>query len=161
MARVALAAGAAAQLVVDAPALVALGAEHEEAAGGQRLARFSAISASISSRCFGLGLGRDLDAQAALLLRASVGQRMSRLPPSWMSVPRPAMLVAMVTAPGHAGVGDDEGFLLVVAGVQHLVRDAGRASCRRARTRGLSSSSDSCSDFSIETVPTRIGWPRT
>jgi hypothetical protein len=25
---------------------------------------------------------------------------MSMLPPSWMSVPRPAMLVAMVTAPG-------------------------------------------------------------
>jgi hypothetical protein len=26
--------------------------------------------------------------------------RMSALPPSWMSVPRPAMLVAMVMAPG-------------------------------------------------------------
>jgi hypothetical protein len=25
---------------------------------------------------------------------------------------------------GHAGVGDDAGFLLVEAGVQHLVRDA-------------------------------------
>ena len=37
MAGVALAAGAAAQLVVDAPALVPLGAEHEEAAGFQRL----------------------------------------------------------------------------------------------------------------------------
>ena len=36
-ARVALAAGAAAQLVVDAPALVALGAEHVEAAGVDRL----------------------------------------------------------------------------------------------------------------------------
>ena len=48
--------------------------------------------------------------------------RMSGLPPSWMSVPRPAMLVAMVTAPGHAGLGDDEGLLLVVAGVQDLVR---------------------------------------
>ena len=35
-ARIALAAGAAAQLVVDAPALVALGAEHEQAAGGER-----------------------------------------------------------------------------------------------------------------------------
>src|SRR4249920_2866907 len=35
-ARIPLAAGAAAQLVVDAPALVALGAEHEQPAGGQR-----------------------------------------------------------------------------------------------------------------------------
>ena len=34
---VALAAGAAAQLVVDAAALVALGAEHEQPAGGERL----------------------------------------------------------------------------------------------------------------------------
>ena len=37
MARIALAAGAAAQLVVDAPALVALGADDVEAAGRQRL----------------------------------------------------------------------------------------------------------------------------
>jgi len=37
MAGVALAAGAAAQLVVDAPALVPLGAEHEQAAGLERL----------------------------------------------------------------------------------------------------------------------------
>ena len=35
-ARIALAAGAAAQLVVDAPALVALGAEHEQPAGRER-----------------------------------------------------------------------------------------------------------------------------
>ena len=40
-----------------------------------------------------------------------------------MSVPRPAMLVAMVTAPEHAGLGDDRGFLFVVAGVQHVMRD--------------------------------------
>ena len=37
MAGIALTAGAAAQLVVDAPAFVPLGAEHVEAAGGQRL----------------------------------------------------------------------------------------------------------------------------
>ena len=36
-ARVALTAGAAAQLVVDAPAFVALGAEHIQPAGGERL----------------------------------------------------------------------------------------------------------------------------
>ena len=44
---IALAAGAAAQLVVDAPALVALGAEHEEPAGWR--APFS-FSRSISAR---------------------------------------------------------------------------------------------------------------
>ena len=49
--------------------------------------------------------------------------RMSALPPSWMSVPRPAMLVAMVTAPGHAGLRHDGGFLLVIARVQHIVLD--------------------------------------
>ncbi len=58
-ARVALAAGAATQLIVDAPRLVPLGAD---------------------------------DVQAATS-RATPG-------PSWMSVPRPAMLVAIVTAPG-------------------------------------------------------------
>ncbi len=52
--------------------------------------------------------------------------RISRLPPSWMSVPRPAMLVAMVTAPGTPAWLNDIGFLLVVAGVQNLeVLEAG------------------------------------
>ena len=82
-ARIALAAGAAAQLPVDAPRLVALGAE---------------------------------DVQAAQVRR--------RPAPSLMSVPRPAMLVAMVTAPRWPAVGDDLGFLLVVLGVQHVVLDA-------------------------------------
>ena len=60
-ARIALAAGAAAQLVVDAAALVALGAEHEQAAGLERgflqprhlgadlLARFCVRSSSETS----------------------------------------------------------------------------------------------------------------
>ena len=47
----------------------------------------------------------------------------SGLPPSMMSVPRPAMLVAMVTAPLPPGLGHDLGLALVVLGVQHLVRD--------------------------------------
>ena len=29
----------------------------------------------------------------------------------------------MVTAPGHARLGHDVGFLLVIAGIQHIVRD--------------------------------------
>ena len=81
------------------------------------------MSASIAASFGGLDLGRDLDAHGALLL-APLGRRMSRLPPSWMSVPRPAMLVAMVTAPGTPASATIIGFLLVVAGVQHAVRDA-------------------------------------
>ena len=41
-----------------------------------------------------------------------------------MSVPRPAMLVATVTAPMRPGLGDDRGLTGVVLGVQHLVLDA-------------------------------------
>ena len=48
----------------------------------------------------------------------------SRLPPSTMSVPRPAMLVAMVTVAGPAGLRDDVRLALVLLGVEHLVRDA-------------------------------------
>ena len=48
-ARVALAARAAAQLVVDAAALVALGADHEQAAGGLHAPR---RTASTSALCF-------------------------------------------------------------------------------------------------------------
>src|SRR3546814_2455015 len=47
-------------------------------------------------------------------------------PPSTMSVPRPAMLVAMVTAPGRPA-WDDGGFAFVLLGVEHLVVDAGLA----------------------------------
>ena len=42
-----------------------------------------------------------------------------------MSVPRPAIFVASVTAPRWpAGLRDDFGFLFVVLGVQDVVRDA-------------------------------------
>ena len=96
VAGVALAAGAAAQLVVDAPAFMALGAEHEQPAGGERLV--------LQPRDLGRGCRR----RRALLSRSLLSSmsasswrmRMSALPPSWMSVPRPAMLVAMVIAPG-------------------------------------------------------------
>ena len=91
---IALAAGAAAQLVVDAAALVALGADHVEAAGGERLL--------LELGDLGADLG-DLAARAPSPSGRSPSSwrmRMSALPPSWMSVPRPAMLVAMVIAPG-------------------------------------------------------------
>ena len=41
-----------------------------------------------------------------------------------MSVPRPAMLVAIVTAAIAAGLGDDLGLALVLFGVEDLVLDA-------------------------------------
>ena len=75
MAGVALAAGAAAQLVVDAPQFVALGAEHVEAAGAERLV--------LESRDLAADVGN-----APLALRPSVTStsswrmRMSALPPS-------------------------------------------------------------------------------
>ena len=95
VAGIALAAGAAAQLVVDAPALVPLGAEHEEAAGGERLL--------LQPRDLLADLGRFGASRSRPVRRcrsSSCLMRMSALPPSWMSVPRPAMLVAMVIAPG-------------------------------------------------------------
>jgi hypothetical protein len=74
----------------------------------------------------------------------------STLPPSTMSVPRPAMLVAMVIIFGPAGLRDDLGLLGVLLGVEHLVRQL-----------GLLSSSEISSEFSIEVVPTSTGWPRS
>ena len=93
-ARVALAAGAAAQLVVDAARFVAFGGQHVEAAGGNRL--FLQALDVVADRLFlGVALGAGFGMSAS-----SSATRMSALPPSWMSVPRPAMLVAMVMAPG-------------------------------------------------------------
>jgi hypothetical protein len=66
-----------------------------------------------------------------------------------MSVPRPAMLVAMVTAPGRPAWAtiSASGVLL---GVEHLVRQL--APCQQP---------ESSSEFSIEVVPTSTGWPRS
>jgi hypothetical protein len=71
----------------------------------------------------------------------------STLPPSWMSVPRPAMLVAMVTAPGWPPRHDLR-LARVLAGVEHVVRDA-----------VLLEEVGQHLDFSMLVVPTRIGWP--
>ena len=107
LAGVALAARAAAQLVVDAARLVALGAEDVEA------------------------------------------RRARRTPsPSLMSTPRPAMFVAIVTAPGWPA---------------SLMISASRSCCFAFRTLcGMpcrSSSCERCSETSTEIVPTRTGWP--
>jgi hypothetical protein len=141
---VALPAGAAAELVVDAPALVALGAEHEEAA---RLERPR------------LGLGDlGLDAGADLRRVDVAAGRLGLLD----LLDHPHLDVAaeldVGAAPGHvrrdghrarhAGIGDDLRLLLVVAGVQDVV----------GILRALSIA-ERFSDFSIEVVPTRIGCP--
>ena len=75
----------------------------------------------------------------------------STLPPSTMSVPRPAMLVAIVITLRATGLRDDLGLLLVLLGVQHLVRQAWPWSSRPEMS----------SEFSIEVVPTSTGWPRS
>ena len=147
-ARVALASGTAAELVVDAARLVALGAEDGEAAGLDDLHVL---------------LGRDL--LGALRARrglcssvASSGlmprsMRMSStsesgLPPSTMSVPRPAMLVAMVTAPRRPACA------MMCASISWNF--ALSTLCLMPR---FSSMPRERSEFSIEIVPTRQGWP--
>ncbi len=65
-----------------------------------------------------------------------------------MSVPRPAMLVATVTAPrcpAMATIFASSAWTLAFS-----------TECGMPRARSLF---ERCSDFSTETVPTRIGWP--
>ena len=115
-ARVALAAGAAAQLVVDAARLVALGAEHVQPARGDHLLLLGGhllVDPGRARRPLGLVL--DL---GQLLELAHVGI---------------AAELDVGAAPGHVGgdgdaaeapgLGDDVRLLLVIAGVQHVVRD--------------------------------------
>jgi hypothetical protein len=115
-ARVALPAGAAAELVVDAPALVPLRADDEQAAGlaHHRAARLhlglvAGEGFFVGRSLVGAGLlpRQHLDVAAELDIRAAAGH---------------------VGGDGHgagaAGLGDDHRLLLVVAGVQHVVRDA-------------------------------------
>ena len=80
---------------------------------------------------------------------SSAATRMSALPPSWMSVPRPAMLVAMVIAPG----------LPACATIEASCSWWRALSTWKSVKPSLLSRSASCSDFSIEVVPTRTGWP--
>ena len=129
-ARIALAAGAAAQLVVDAARLVALGADDVQAAGGDH--RVVALL-PVASRT------RALSASAASSPQR-VRARLRAMPPSTMSVPRPAMLVAIVTAPGRPACATIVRLALVLLGVQHLVRDAvllaaGPTATPRSRSR--------------------------
>ena len=72
----------------------------------------------------------------------------SAFPPRMMSVPRPAMLVAIVTIPlrpACATISDSLSWCLAL-----------RTWCL---IPNFPSMSEICSDFSIEVVPTRIGRP--
>ncbi len=121
---IALAAGAAAQLIVDAAALVPLGADDVEAAGGDRL-RLESRDFGADFRFLGVALGafrqaraflRDahLDIAAELDVGAAAGH-----------VGRDRDRAR------HAGFGDDIGFLLVEARVQHREQFRGLARPRR------------------------------
>ncbi len=74
---------------------------------------------------------------------------MSRLPPSLMSVPRPAMLVAMVMAPGAPA------WLTIIASCSWK-----RAFSTACGTFLRLSRSLMISLFSMLVVPTSTGWPR-
>ena len=73
----------------------------------------------------------------------------SGLPPSTISVPRPAILVAMVITPGRPACA---------------ITCASRSCCLAFNTWCSSLSAfNKCeinSEFSIEVVPTKTGWPR-
>ena len=120
---VALTAGAAAQLVVDAAALVALGAEDEQAAGGQRLLLLNGDVGLQTGLFRGFHLRRDFLRQVAQVLT-----------PFLQAHFEVAAQLDVGAAAGHVGgdghharqacVGDDIGFLLMLAGVQNAVRNA-------------------------------------
>ena len=93
-ARIALAARTAAQLVVDAARFMALGADDVQATGGDHL-----VVARLPVGADARG-GDFIEPRFARAAAAAASSSASLLPPSLMSVPRPAMFVAMVTLPG-------------------------------------------------------------
>ncbi len=125
---IALAAGAAAQLVVDAPAFVALAADDVEPAGlHHRVVRDTDLLADRLGALFPRGFVSDLgellaelhvDVAAQLNVGAAAGH-----------------VGGDRDGAGLAGLGDDIGFLLVIARVQHLVRHLALFQDRRKRLR--------------------------
>ena len=83
-------------------------------------------------------------------MRSSSVVRCSALPPSLMSTPRPAMLVAIVTAPGWPASAMVSPSRSACSGL------AFRTVCSIPR---WSRRSDSSSETSTEIVPTSTGWP--
>ena len=151
LARVALAAGAAAQLVVDPARLVALGAADEQAAG-----LLTTCLVVLDAR---LDLRQDVGEALVVVRVAGLEAELVEL--DLREVLGVAAELDVDAAAGHvggdrdragaAGLGDDLALALGVLGlgVEHRVRDA--ASCAGAR--------DSSSETSTEIVPTSTGWP--
>ena len=147
-ARVALAAGTTTQLVVDAARVVALGPDDVKPARRHDLV---VVDAALLLR-LGEGL-RDrppAGASAGLMPRAwsLLEARPVGLPPSRMSVPRPAMFVAIVTEPlrpAWATIGASFSWYFAL-----------RTSWRTPRRLSIV---ESTSLFSTLTVPTRTGRP--
>ena len=114
---VTLTARPAAQLIVDPPAFVAFGGQHEQTTGGDHFCFFVGM--------FSLDPGADL-----VGMQRRVGG--NRLQHQHFHV---AAQLDIGAAPGHVGgdgdsgefpgVGDDLGFLFVLAGVQHIMRHPG------------------------------------
>src|SRR5208337_253530 len=103
-ARVSLAAGPAAQLIVDAPAFVPLGADDVQAPAPATSRPSAFISGSYLDTAF-CQTSLETSSRVSYLSRPSSSVSRLRpapamnsgLPPRMMSVPRPAMLVAIVT----------------------------------------------------------------
>ena len=120
---VALPTGAATELIVDAAAFVAFGAEHEKAAGGERLLLLYGDVRLELGFLGGFRLGRDLQRHVALLQHPLLHPHLEV-----------AAQLDVGAASGHVGgdgdrarqarVRHDIGFLLVLARVQDVVRNA-------------------------------------
>ena len=123
---VALAARAAAQLVVDAPRLVALGAQHVQAARLEHLLAVPPRPRPWPRPAPAARPGHPRTAWPGRPPPCAAARAPCRpaLPPSRMSTPRPAMLVAMVTVPGRPACAMIAGLPLVLLGVEHVVRHA-------------------------------------
>jgi hypothetical protein len=135
LAGVALTTRAATELVVDPAALVPLGAQDVEAA--------EVLDLVVLGLDGLLGLGEGV-IPGRLVVACTA--RNSELPPSMMSVPRPAMFVATVTAPlrpASATIEASRSWCLALS-----------TSCLTPLRRNWS---ERYSDFSTLTVPTRTG----
>ena len=83
---------------------------------------------------FGLDLFEDLQlasVRQAFVLVEHPFEQESGLPPKRISVPRPAMLVAMVTAAFAAGLRDNFSLFFMELGIEHVVLDAVAAQISR------------------------------
>lgn len=93
-------------------------------------------------------LGSDALDIHALLAQVVEGHEAGAAAEQDVRASRPAMLVAMVTALLAGRPGHELRLALVILGVEDVVLDA-----------ALVEDAESLSEFSMETVPTRQGWP--